>query len=57
MFNADARKFFQLFGRGSPRSLLGKRADVHFVNDLAFHRHAAPFGIGPFEFCRVDNAG
>src|ERR1700686_3730391 len=53
--DADAREFFQLFGRRPPRSLFGKRADVHFVNDVAFHFHAGPIGIRPFELPRIDS--
>src|SRR5205085_7244821 len=46
----------QLFGRGLPRSFPRKRADVHFVNDLAFHFYAAPFGVRPLELRRINNA-
>ena len=34
--DSDTRQLFQLLRSGAPRSFLRERADVHFVNDLAF---------------------
>ena len=41
---------------GAPRSFLRERADVHFVNDLAFDFQSGPFRIAPSKFRWIDNA-
>ena len=41
--DADPCQLGQLFRRRAPSSLFRKNTDVHFVNNLAFHLHAAPF--------------
>ena len=41
--DSDPRQLGQLFRRRAPCSLFRKSTDVHFVDDLAFHLHAAPF--------------
>src|SRR5216684_3953139 len=54
--DANLRQLRQLFGGGLPGSFLGESADVHFVNDMAFHFHSAPLRIGPSKFGVIDNA-
>ena len=41
--DSNPRQFGQLFGRGLPRSFFRKRSNMHFINDVTFHFHAAPF--------------
>src|SRR2546421_5503352 len=53
--NSNPGQFLKLFGPGLPRSFFGKGANVDFVNDVAFHVHAAPFCIGPFKLRWIDN--
>ena len=55
--NASPRQLGQLFGGRSPRSLRGKGADVHLVEDLPFQMRAAPTLVGPLELCRIDQTG
>src|SRR4029077_14964441 len=47
----------QLLYRGAPRSFLRKRADVHFVNDLALNFYSGPFRVRPAKRCRIDYLG
>src|SRR5437762_153918 len=54
--DSDARQLLQLLSRSLPRSFLRKSADVHFVNDMTFQVHAAPFGIRPCKLRWIDNA-
>src|SRR4051812_18586383 len=55
--DARARKLAQLASSGGPRSLGRKRADVHFVNDLALQLQTRPLLIAPRKLSMIDHRG
>src|SRR6266480_4543188 len=54
--NSDPGQLWQLLRRGPPGAFTCKRADVHFVNHLAFHLQARPRSVRPLKGFRIDNA-
>ena len=51
----ELRQFLQLGRSSPPRPLLGKRACMKLVQDLAGQRHAGPRAVGPLEGVRIDD--
>src|SRR5260221_32487 len=55
--NATVSQFVQFSLSGVPGSFFRERADVHFVEHLAFGANAIPILICPFEINRIDYLG
>src|ERR1041384_7580681 len=57
LYHADAspRQRAQLPGSRGPSPLARESADMHFVNDLAFHLHPRPALIAPAKIPMIDD--
>src|SRR5436190_15840537 len=53
--NSDPGQLGQFLRRSSPGAFLGKRANMHFVNNLAWHAKALPLLVAPAEARRIDH--